>query len=256
MRKATAVLGSALFLVLAAGCGAVLLPWWLTGGWRTGHWPLPPRLLGLVPLAAGTAVILAAYARFALEGRGTPAPVAPPARLVVSGAYRYVRNPIYLAVVAVLAGQGLLLARPVLFGLCRRRLGAAPGLRPPVRGAGAAAPLRGRLRALPAGGAALVAPAHPLAGHLRGAAGPGTRRSPCPAARSPSALVRHESPAQGHGHRTKPVVFRRPPGRPPTGLPRERLCARKPAGGPTPPVGPGARSQVPRSRGRTPQLRT
>ncbi|MGW1050885.1 isoprenylcysteine carboxylmethyltransferase family protein [Streptomyces sp. CG4] len=115
MRKATAVLGSTLFLVLAAGCAAVLVPWWLTGGWRTGHWWLSLRLLGLLPLAAGTAVILAAYARFALEGLGTPAPVAPPARLVVSGPYRYVRNPIYVAVVAVLAGQGLLLARPVLF---------------------------------------------------------------------------------------------------------------------------------------------
>ncbi|MFI2206200.1 methyltransferase family protein [Streptomyces sp. NPDC020192] len=115
MRKATAVLGSTLFLVLAAGCAAVLVPWWLTGGWRTGHWWPPLRLLGLLPLAAGAAVILQAYARFALEGLGTPAPVAPPERLVVSGPYRYVRNPIYLAVVAVLAGQGLLLARPVLF---------------------------------------------------------------------------------------------------------------------------------------------
>ena len=37
-------------------------------------------------------------------------------RLVVSGPYRYVRNPVYAAVVAVLIGQGLLLARPVLFG--------------------------------------------------------------------------------------------------------------------------------------------
>ncbi|WP_369393928.1 isoprenylcysteine carboxylmethyltransferase family protein [Streptomyces sp. CG1] len=115
MRKAAAVLGSTLFLVLAAGCAAVLVPWWLTGGWRTGHWWPALRLLGLLPLAAGTAVILEAYARFALEGLGTPAPVAPPARLVISGPYRYVRNPIYIAVVAVLAGQGLLLARPVLF---------------------------------------------------------------------------------------------------------------------------------------------
>ncbi|MGW2645671.1 methyltransferase family protein [Streptomyces sp. NPDC001393] len=115
MRKASAALGSALFLVLVSGSAAVLVPWWLTGGWRGGHWWLPLRLLGLLPLAAGAVVILAAFARFALEGLGTPAPVAPPARLVVSGPYRYVRNPIYVAVVAVLAGQGLLLARPVLF---------------------------------------------------------------------------------------------------------------------------------------------
>jgi protein-S-isoprenylcysteine O-methyltransferase Ste14 len=45
-----------------------------------------------------------------------PAPVVPPARPVVSGPHRYVRNPIRVTVVAVLTGQGLLLARPVLFG--------------------------------------------------------------------------------------------------------------------------------------------
>ncbi|MGW7522181.1 methyltransferase family protein [Streptomyces sp. NPDC054783] len=116
MRKASAALGSALFLVFVSGGAAVLVPWWLTDGWRAGHWWLPLRLLGLLPLAAGAAVVLEAFTRFALEGLGTPAPVAPPARLVVSGPYRYVRNPIYVAVVAVLLGQGLLLARPVLFG--------------------------------------------------------------------------------------------------------------------------------------------
>ncbi|MGW1807250.1 methyltransferase family protein [Streptomyces sp. NPDC002078] len=116
MRKASAALGSALFLVLVSGSAAVLVPWWLTGGWRAGHWWPPLRLLGLLPLAAGATVILAAFTRFALEGLGTPAPVAPPVRLVVSGPYRYVRNPIYVAVVAVLLGQGLLLARPVVFG--------------------------------------------------------------------------------------------------------------------------------------------
>jgi protein-S-isoprenylcysteine O-methyltransferase Ste14 len=116
MRKGSAALGSALFLVFVSGSAAVLVPWWLTGGWRAGHWWPPLRLLGLLPLAAGAVVILEAFTRFALEGLGTPAPVAPPARLVVSGPYRYVRNPIYVAVVAVLIGQGLLLARPVLFG--------------------------------------------------------------------------------------------------------------------------------------------
>ncbi|MEU6089404.1 isoprenylcysteine carboxylmethyltransferase family protein [Streptomyces sp. NPDC047085] len=115
MRKASAALGTALFLVVVSGSASVLVPWWLTGGWRAGHWWPPLRLFGLLPLAAGAAVILDAFARFALEGLGTPAPVAPPTRLVVSGPYRYLRNPIYVAVVAVLTGQGLLLARPVLF---------------------------------------------------------------------------------------------------------------------------------------------
>ncbi|MCI3274122.1 methyltransferase family protein [Streptomyces cylindrosporus] len=117
MRRASAALGSAAFLVLVSGSAAVLVPWWLTG-WRAGDWWLPLRLLGLVPLVAGAAVILVAFGRFALEGLGTPAPIAPPVRLVVTGPYRYVRNPIYLAVAAVLCGQALLLARPVVFVYC------------------------------------------------------------------------------------------------------------------------------------------
>ncbi|KAB1140372.1 isoprenylcysteine carboxylmethyltransferase family protein [Streptomyces luteolifulvus] len=114
MRKSSAALGTLLFLVLAPGTVVVMLPWWLTG-WRGGDWWLPLRLLGLVPLAAGAAVLLTAYVRFVVEGLGTPAPVAPPEHLVVGGLYRHVRNPMYLAVVAAIAGQGLLLARPVLF---------------------------------------------------------------------------------------------------------------------------------------------
>src|SRR5262249_24201293 len=51
-----------------------------------------------------------------MEGRGTPAPPAPPEHLVVRGLYRYVRNPMYLAVLAVILGQALLLGRAVLVG--------------------------------------------------------------------------------------------------------------------------------------------
>ena len=58
--------------------------------------------------------MLASFVRFVVEGRGTPAPVAPTDALVVGGLYRYVRNPMYLAVVAVILGQALILARPVL----------------------------------------------------------------------------------------------------------------------------------------------
>jgi len=51
-----------------------------------------------------------------VEGRGTPAPVAPTDKLVVGGSYRYVRNPMYVAVVSCTVGQSLLLVRPVLLG--------------------------------------------------------------------------------------------------------------------------------------------
>jgi len=55
-----------------------------------------------------------AFARFVAEGVGTPAPVAPTRELVVGGLYRYVRNPVYLAVLAAIAGQALVLGRLVL----------------------------------------------------------------------------------------------------------------------------------------------
>jgi len=53
-------------------------------------------------------VLLDSFRRFAVEGLGTPAPIAPTQRLVVSGFYRYVRNPMYVAVASVIFGQGLL----------------------------------------------------------------------------------------------------------------------------------------------------
>jgi protein-S-isoprenylcysteine O-methyltransferase Ste14 len=60
--------------------------------------------------------VLEAFARFVIEGVGTPAPAAPTEKLVVGGLYRYVRNPMYLAVAAVIAGQALVLGRWVLVG--------------------------------------------------------------------------------------------------------------------------------------------
>jgi protein-S-isoprenylcysteine O-methyltransferase Ste14 len=111
--KLTAALGSLGFLVLAPGVVAGLVPWWLTG-WDTGWswWPL--QVVGVALIVAGAVVLLHAFARFVFEGIGTPAPVAPTEKLVVGGLYRYVRNPMYLAVAAIIFGQGLVLGRPVL----------------------------------------------------------------------------------------------------------------------------------------------
>lgn len=107
-----------MFFAAAPGIVAGLVPWSLTR-WRPGaefgHW-LPARLLGVVIVVAGTAVLVHAFARFVVEGIGTPAPIAPTAHLVVGGLYRYVRNPMYVAVVAAILGQALLLWRPVLVG--------------------------------------------------------------------------------------------------------------------------------------------
>ena len=59
-------------------------------------------------------MLLHAFARFVVEGIGTPAPVAPPEQLVVGGLYRHVRNPMYVAVAATIVGQAALLGRPAL----------------------------------------------------------------------------------------------------------------------------------------------
>ena len=109
-RRTFAVLGSAVFFLIAPGTVAVYVPWRITR-WRFG----PPLLgiplvrgAGVLLLAVGLPVLLDSFGRFAMEGLGTPAPLAPTERLVVSGFYRYVRNPMYVSVTMVILGQGLL----------------------------------------------------------------------------------------------------------------------------------------------------
>lgn len=90
-----------------------MIPWALTG-WRLNAYSMTAQLAGAVLIVLGLVVLLASFARFAMEGLGTPAPVAPTERLVVGGFYRYVRNPMYLAVGATIAGQALALGQPGL----------------------------------------------------------------------------------------------------------------------------------------------
>ena len=115
MRRAPALLGSVLFLVIAPGTIAGLIPYGLTG-WRMAPAPLPVRVLGGLLVAAGLALLLECFGRFAVQGRGTPAPIAPPDRLVVTGPYRRVRNPMYVAVTAMILGQAALLGDARLVG--------------------------------------------------------------------------------------------------------------------------------------------
>ncbi len=67
------------------------------------------RVVGVLFIAVGIPMLLDSFARFALRGLGTPAPVFPTKHLVVSGLYRNVRNPMYVAALGVIQGQGLLL---------------------------------------------------------------------------------------------------------------------------------------------------
>ena len=115
MSRLRAVLGSAAF-VLVGGPTIVagLVPWLLTR-WDSEDPSIVLRITGAVLIATGAALVLETTARFALEGRGTPAPFAAPERFVARGSYRVVRNPMYVGVLALIVGQALLLGREVLF---------------------------------------------------------------------------------------------------------------------------------------------
>jgi protein-S-isoprenylcysteine O-methyltransferase Ste14 len=116
VRKGSAAVGSLIFLVVEPGTVAGLGPWLVTG-WAFRGSPLPwalLQILGAVLIILGAGALLHAFGRFVLEGLGTPAPVAPPERLVVGGLYCYVRNPMYVAVLATIIGQAMLLLHPGL----------------------------------------------------------------------------------------------------------------------------------------------
>jgi protein-S-isoprenylcysteine O-methyltransferase Ste14 len=100
---------------------AGVVPWWIS------RWHIQPALLGVsafriagvLLIAAGVPTVLDSFARFAVQGLGTPAPVLPTKHLVVTGLYRHVRNPMYVGVAATIFGQGLLLGnvRVLEYGL-------------------------------------------------------------------------------------------------------------------------------------------
>jgi protein-S-isoprenylcysteine O-methyltransferase Ste14 len=121
MRKPVAAAASALFFALAPGTVAIVLPWWISR-WQLRSAPdgwswlaVPVRVFGAALIVAGAVVLISAFIRFVVEGLGTPAPVAPPKRLVIGGLYRHVRNPMYVAVLASIIGQALLLFQVKLF---------------------------------------------------------------------------------------------------------------------------------------------
>jgi len=111
MKRRRALLATAVFFCLAPGTVAGLIPFWIS------RWQFEPSFFGFEPvrwfgvllILFAVPVLLESCARFAVEGLGTPAPILPTQHLVVKGLYRYVRNPMYVAVVSIIIGQGLLL---------------------------------------------------------------------------------------------------------------------------------------------------
>jgi protein-S-isoprenylcysteine O-methyltransferase Ste14 len=104
-----AVLGSTVFFFAAPCVVAGVIPWWISRWDDPRFWP------ALLLIVAGLIVLLRAFVRFVREGRGTPAPIAPTERLVIGGDYRFVRNPMYVGVVAIVLGQALLFLDGWLF---------------------------------------------------------------------------------------------------------------------------------------------
>ena len=104
------LLRSIFFTFLLPGTVTVLIPYWIIlssdAGISSDHSAL--RYFGLPPIAIGASGLLWCIWEFFSEGRGTLAPVDPPRHLVVRGLYRYVRNPMYVAVVMILIGESIL----------------------------------------------------------------------------------------------------------------------------------------------------
>ncbi len=112
MRRAKAAIGSAAFFVVAPGTVVGVIPWLIAGGeFRepAPHWAVA-RVVGLVLICAGLIPVVHAFAEFTKAG-GTPAPIAPTERLVVTGFNRYIRNPMYAGLLVVIVGEALVYGR-------------------------------------------------------------------------------------------------------------------------------------------------
>jgi protein-S-isoprenylcysteine O-methyltransferase Ste14 len=109
MKVTLAAVGSATFFLVGPGTVLGIIPWLIT------RWELPDvgpgaqLLRGVCVLLIGVGLVplVHVFAQFVKAG-GTPVPVAPTQQLVVTGFNRFVRNPIYVALIVVVLGQALL----------------------------------------------------------------------------------------------------------------------------------------------------
>src|SRR3989442_11344685 len=113
MKNQMLFLRSVFFTILQPGTVTVLIPYWLISSSSRTSSPL--RYLGLPLIVIGAATLLWCIWDFFSSGRGTISPIDPPKHLVVRGLYRYVRNPMYVAVVTMLLGEAIFfMSLPVL----------------------------------------------------------------------------------------------------------------------------------------------
>jgi protein-S-isoprenylcysteine O-methyltransferase Ste14 len=107
------ILQTILFTILAPGTVTVLIPSWLVGGFRRPeHGPL--TWIGVAIFLVGAAIYFRCAWEFAVRGLGTPAPIMPTKFLVTTALHRYVRNPMYIGVFAVLLGEAVMFRSVVL----------------------------------------------------------------------------------------------------------------------------------------------
>jgi protein-S-isoprenylcysteine O-methyltransferase Ste14 len=109
-RKILAVIGSLIFLMIAPLTVVGLIPYRITRWHMESSYGTLTlmRAVGVLLIVVGVSVLLDSFARFAMQGIGTPAPIFPTRHLVVQGLYRFVRNPMYAALLLVVTGQALL----------------------------------------------------------------------------------------------------------------------------------------------------
>lgn len=109
MRGFLLFLRSAFWTFAFPGFFAGYLPWRYFGLSRVDfNWTNPLHLFAGLLIASGAMLLLTCIYEFAARGRGTLSPVDPPTELVVRGLYRYVRNPMYLSVLTIVAGEIIL----------------------------------------------------------------------------------------------------------------------------------------------------
>lgn len=101
------LLKSAVFALLVPGTVVGLVPYWILRATGHARWPEMGVLafLGLTIFLLGAATALSSVWRFAVHGKGTPAPIDPPKFLVSGGTYRITRNPMYVGVVSMVLGE-------------------------------------------------------------------------------------------------------------------------------------------------------
>jgi protein-S-isoprenylcysteine O-methyltransferase Ste14 len=112
------IIKTLIFTLFLPGLFLVLVPYILLSsfGDRFAVDIGPIRFIGLIALLFGIFVYIWCAWSFAFKGKGTPAPIDPPKKLVVQGLYRYARNPMYIGVLFILIGEAILFAS-LLLGL-------------------------------------------------------------------------------------------------------------------------------------------